>query len=106
MSRRKQPSHGSVAAVGAGSLAEEAGLQPGDRVVRVNGRPIRDEIDYRFKVSEEIVELVVQKGDDEQLIEFEKPADEPLGIEFDGDAFDGTMICNNRCFFCFLKGLP
>lgn len=106
MSRRKQPPHGSVAAVGAGSLAEEAGLQPGDRVVRVNGRPIRDEIDYRFKVSEEIVELVVQKGDDEQLIEFEKPADEPLGIEFDGDAFDGTMICNNRCFFCFLKGLP
>jgi putative radical SAM enzyme (TIGR03279 family) len=106
MRRRDQPASGSVASIDADSLAEEAGLQPGDRIVRVNGRPIRDEIDYRFKVSEEFVELAVQRGDDEQLIEFEKPADEPLGIEFDGDAFDGTTLCNNRCFFCFLKGLP
>ena len=106
MSRPDSSTSGSITSVDADSLADEAGLQPGDRVVRVNGQPIRDEIDYRFKVSEEFVELAVQKGDDAQLIEFEKPADEPLGIEFDGDAFDGTTLCNNRCFFCFLKGLP
>ena len=40
------------------------------------------------------------------IVEFEKPIDEPLGIEFSDDAFDGTRICNNACFFCFLKGLP
>ncbi len=31
-----------------GSLGEELELEPGDRVVKVNGRVVRDYLDFRF----------------------------------------------------------
>ncbi|MCZ6546247.1 MAG: DUF512 domain-containing protein [Chloroflexi bacterium] len=97
---------GEIAAVDPGSLADAAGLTPGDRVLAVNGRPLRDQIDYRFQVTEDLVELTVIHDDARGFVEFEKHPDEPLGIEFSDSAFDGTTLCNNKCFFCFLKGLP
>ena len=103
---RKPRGTGEIAAVELGSLAEEAGLHPGDRVLAVNGQSIRDQLDYRFQATEDLVELTVVHDGDEGVVEFEKHPDESLGIEFSDDAFDGTTLCNNKCFFCFLKGLP
>ena len=105
-SRRLAVPPGAISAIDPGSLAAEAGLQPGDQVLAVNGQPIRDPIDYRFQTTDDLIELQVVHGGEVGLVEFEKPIDEPLGIEFDDEAFDGTRICNNKCFFCFLKGLP
>lgn len=97
---------GAIAYVEPGSLADEAGLRPGDRVLEVNGRPVRDQLDYRFEVTDDLVELAVVHAGEPGVVEFAKHPDEPLGIEFADDAFDGTTLCNNKCFFCFLKGLP
>ena len=36
------------------SLAEYLQIQPGDRIISVNGHELRDEIDYRFYASEEL----------------------------------------------------
>ena len=105
-SRRSTVPAGAISAIDPDSLAAEAGLRPGDQVLGVNGQPIRDPVDYRFQTTDEIVELEVVHDGELGLVEFEKPIDEPLGIEFDEEAFDGTRICNNKCFFCFLKGLP
>ena len=104
--RRSTVPVGAISAIDPDSLAAEAGLQPGDQVLSVNGQPIRDPVDYRFQTTDDIVELEVIHQGEVGLVEFEKPIDEPLGIEFEDDAFDGTRICNNKCFFCFLKGLP
>lgn len=104
--RRSAVPAGAIIAIEPDSLAHEAGLQPGDQVLAVNGQPIRDPVDYRFQTTDDFVELEVVHDGEPALVEFEKPIDEPLGIEFDDDAFDGTRICNNKCFFCFLKGLP
>jgi len=95
-----------IAAVAADSLAAEAGLQAGDRVLAVNGLAPRDAIDFRFQTTDEVVELDVIHDGEFGVVEFEKPTDETLGIEFGGEAFGGTSLCNNKCFFCFLKGLP
>lgn len=105
MARSKNRS-GAIASIEADSLAAEAGLQPGDRVLRVNGEAPRDQLDYRFQTTDSFVSLDVIHAGEPGIVEFEKPIDEPLGIEFADDAFDGTRICNNTCFFCFLKGLP
>ena len=102
----RRDNSGAILQVEPGSLAEEAGLQPGDRVLAVDGRPVRDAIDYRFKTTDALVSLDVIHDGETATVEFEKPIDEPLGIEFSDDAFGGTEICNNKCFFCFLKGLP
>ena len=104
--RRSRVPFGAISTISPDSLADEAGLQPGDQVVAVNGRSIRDPIDYRFQTTDQLVELEVIHQGESGIVEFEKPIDEPLGIEFDDEAFDGTRICNNKCFFCFLKGLP
>ena len=105
-SRRAFVPEGAISAVAPDSLAEEAGLQPGDQVIAVNGQPIRDPVDYRFQTTDDFVELEVIHDGEPGVVEFDKAIDESLGIEFDDQAFDGTRICNNKCFFCFLKGLP
>ncbi|MYB21946.1 MAG: DUF512 domain-containing protein [Chloroflexi bacterium] len=104
--RRSTVPAGAIRAIEPDSLANEAGLLPGDQVLAVNGQPIRDPIDYRFQTTEQLVELEVIHAGEAGFVDIEKPVDEPLGIEFEDDAFDGTRICNNKCFFCFLKGLP
>lgn len=102
-----EPRGGVVDAVQAGSLADEAGLQPGMRVLAADGRPLRDVIDYQFYTAEPVVTLLVQHEDGgEHAYRFEKHPDENLGLEFAEATWDGVRICANTCFFCFLKGLP
>jgi S1-C subfamily serine protease len=35
------------------SIAAELGLEPGDRITKVNGRAIRDYLDFRFQTAGE-----------------------------------------------------
>ena len=48
------------------SIAEELGLEPGDRLVSVNGQPVEDVFDYRYLMNEELVVLLVEKPDGEE----------------------------------------
>ncbi|HEX5939555.1 MAG TPA: DUF512 domain-containing protein, partial [Dehalococcoidia bacterium] len=82
------------------------GLQPGDRITHVDGRELRDAVDFKYLISEESIELTVVRGADEEVIAFDKDPDEDLGVSFATATFDRITTCNNKCFFCFLKGLP
>jgi len=97
---------GLVDAVEPGSLAEEVGIRAGMRVLAINGHGLRDVVDYQFHAAESHVEIAVDDGDTPRLVVIDKHPDEDLGIAFDAATFDGTRICANKCFFCFLKGLP
>src|SRR5688572_10729670 len=48
-----------ITEVSPGSVAEEIDLAPQDRIVRVNGRPVRDYLDFRFQTAGE-TELTFQ----------------------------------------------
>ncbi|HEY3267922.1 MAG TPA: DUF512 domain-containing protein [Armatimonadota bacterium] len=103
----KTEQHGAVIqSVEPGSIAEEAGLQPGDRILRVNGRELRDVLDYQVEVAEEDVDLEFQRGDECGLIQIEKYAGEGLGLEMGDVVFDGVKQCANRCVFCFIHQNP
>jgi putative radical SAM enzyme (TIGR03279 family) len=103
----RRPNEGGVIdSVREGSLADEIGLIPGDRVTAIDGRELRDLVDFQFLAAEERIALEVVRGDEALVIDLEKDPDEDLGIEFQDAAFDGVMTCNNSCFFCFLKGNP
>jgi len=97
---------GGVVAVRAGSIAAELGLRPGDALLSINGHILRDVIDYRFYGAEEELELVVERGGERIVYEVERGYDQDLGIEFAEPTFDGLRLCNNRCEFCFFKGMP
>jgi putative radical SAM enzyme (TIGR03279 family) len=105
-STRRHDSGGVIESVRPRSIADEAGLRAGDRVLAIGGRELRDAVDFQFYAAEPFVELEVVRGDVRQTIEIEKSPDEDLGIDFQDAAFDGVRTCNNACFFCFLKGNP
>lgn len=89
-----------------GSLGEELGLQPGDVVLAVNGKRLMDMLDYRFHVTEEEVELTVQRGEQTLVFAVEKEPYDLLGIEFENDLADKIHTCNNKCVFCFIHQMP
>jgi len=90
-----------------GSIAEELNLEPGDRVLGVNGQPLDDFIRFLTLTSEPEIELEVEKNSgDIEVIAFEKDPDEPLGLSFEGLIYDGIRVCKNHCLFCFVHQLP
>lgn len=101
---KSKPAHpGVILRVYPGSLAEELELLPGDKIVAVNGKEVRDIIELSFAMAEEEIELLVEHPDGEQeIIEFDKDFDEELGAEFESAVFDGIRSCANHCYFCFV----
>lgn len=96
-----------VASVESGSIAEELGFQPGDRLLSLNGIRPRDLIDFQILQGEE--ELVLEVEDPNgslHRVELEKDADEALGLSFSEALFDGLRQCNNHCPFCFIDQQP
>lgn len=90
-----------------GSIAEDIGFEPGDRLVAINGVHPRDLIDYRFLCAEEVLVLdVLDAAGSAHQIEIEKDYDDDLGLEFESALFDGLIQCNNRCPFCFIDQQP
>ena len=96
-----------VATVEPGSIGEELGFQPGDRLLSINGQRPRDLIDLQFLVGEEELVLEVEDPDGTlHTVELEKDLDEGLGLGFTEALFDGLKQCNNACPFCFIDQQP
>jgi NifB/MoaA-like Fe-S oxidoreductase len=97
---------GIVASVLPDSIAADLGIQPGDVVVAVGDLRLRDVIDYRYAISDELIEVHVRNAEGDVIFEIEKDPDEDLGLEFTEPLFDRLRTCNNKCPFCFLTQMP
>ena len=95
----------SISEVSPESLAEELELAAGDRIVRVNGRIVRDYLDFRFQTAGETeLELTVKKTNGETWeLEIEREESEDFGLMFEQIV---PRQCANECLFCFCKGNP
>jgi len=89
-----------------GSLADELGIQPGDRIVRLNGRPILDALDFQFEAQSERAVVEVERDGVVRKLDLHLEGDEFWGITFSDPTFDGVRICENACPFCFIKQIP
>jgi len=98
--------YGWVREVTPDGAADLAGVQPGDLLKTINGRPVRDLLDYQFYVSEERLTLGIERNGREIVTLIDKAADESLGILFGEEPAPFIRICANKCVFCFIKGLP
>ena len=89
------------------SIAWEAGLEPGDIVASINGRPLRDIFDYHHAMSNTKIRLKVKKanGNTERLRIY-KDEYVDIGLHFKDDLIDGQKSCTNKCIFCFIDQLP
>ena len=98
--------YGWVREVTPDGAADLAGVQPGDLLKAINGRPVRDLLDYQFYASEERLTLGIERNGREIETLIAKAADESLGILFGEEPAPFIRICANKCVFCFIKGLP
>ena len=89
------------------SIAEEMGIEPGDKLLQISDTDIEDIFDYQFLVQDDYIEVLIEKPDGEQwLLEVDKEFDEDLGIEFENGLMDQYRSCHNKCIFCFIDQMP
>ena len=106
-SEARLPQPALVTSVEPGSIGDELGIQPGDRLLSINGIRPRDLIDLQMLSGEEELSLEVQDPDGTiHVVELEKDADDGLGLGFSEALFDGLRQCNNHCPFCFIDQQP
>jgi putative radical SAM enzyme (TIGR03279 family) len=94
-----------IAAVNSGSLGAELELEAGDRIMRVNGRVVRDYLDFRFQAAGEtelVIDIRKHTGEDWEL-NIERDEAEEFGLSFEQIV---PRQCANECLFCFCKGNP
>ena len=87
------------------SLGAEMDLESGDRIIKVNGRVVRDYLDFRFHTAGE-TELVLEvrkKNGEDWEVELERAEGEDFGLAFEQIV---PRQCANECIFCFCNGNP
>ena len=90
-----------------GGIGEELGIEPGDKLLAINGNEIQDVFDYYYYEESEQLLLLIEKPDGEEWeLDSEKDVDESLGIEFDQSLMDEYRSCRNKCMFCFIDQMP
>jgi putative radical SAM enzyme (TIGR03279 family) len=93
-----------VARVEPGSIAEEIGIRPGTELVSVNGRELKDFLDWEFLSAEEEVVVDARQPDGEEIVyEIARDEGESIGVALEPP---NVRRCANRCEFCFIEGLP
>jgi putative radical SAM enzyme (TIGR03279 family) len=95
-----------VVAVVSGSPAARAGIREGDEVLSVNGVVPRDLIEWRMLVDDATPVVELTRGGLDTVVEVDKRAGEPLGVEVHSALFDRVRTCDNHCEFCFIYQLP
>ena len=94
-----------ITEVAAEGLGAELELAPGDRIIKVNGRLVRDYLDFRFQTSgeTELTFFVRKPNGDDWEVELERDEGEDFGLTFEAIV---PRQCANECLFCFCKGNP
>jgi putative radical SAM enzyme (TIGR03279 family) len=86
------------------SLGAKVGLRPGDQLLALNDRPVRDVIDVQVYAAEPLLSFTIEREGAELHLSAERQYGQPLGLSFAEELFDGPLhVCRNRCDFCFVQ---
>ncbi|MBL8150187.1 MAG: DUF512 domain-containing protein [Blastocatellia bacterium] len=94
-----------VTAVDTDGLGSELGLETGDRILSINGRRLRDYLDFQFySGSEDELVLDVEKASGEHWeLVVEVGEGDIWGLDFESFM---PRQCANECIFCFCEQNP
>jgi len=94
-----------VAAVTPRTPAARAGLRPGDRILAINGAPLRDVIDFHFHAGAEHLRLSVAREGRARTARLRRSGS-GLGLQLEAPRPAEIGTCANKCVFCFIHQLP
>ncbi len=95
-----------IKSVDPGSIADELGLEPGDRLLSIDGHDPEDIFDYEYYLENESVLVEVQKADGEEWeLDIENDYQD-LGLTFENGLMSEYRSCTNKCIFCFIDQMP
>ena len=95
-----------IKSVAKGSIAEELEIEPGDKLISIDGNEIKDVLDYRYYINAEEFTMVIEKQNGEEW-ELDIESDyEDIGLEFDEGLMSDYKSCTNNCIFCFIDQMP
>ena len=89
------------------SPASRTKMAVGDTLRTINGREIRDVLDYQYYSYDPrlIVELTDRSGK-RKKVTVRKGEGQDLGLTFETYLMDKANACANKCLFCFVDQLP
>src|SRR5881409_4315772 len=93
-----------VALVRRRSPAAVAGLSAGDRILAINGTPLRDAIDFQFHAAEDRLRLTVERDAEARRVQVTRRGGD-LGVELVPPRPRDIATCANKCVFCFIHQL-
>lgn len=89
------------------SIAEDCGIEKGDKITKVNSKEFADVLDFRYLTSDDYYVIEVEKADGTvEEIEVYNDLYEQFGCEFENSLMDEPKTCHNKCIFCFMDQLP
>jgi len=87
------------------SPAARAGLYAGQSIISVNGKAIRDIIDWKQALALPVMRIVaLDKVEQTYIVKHESGTD--IGLVFDSPVIDQIHTCRNNCVFCFVQQMP
>ena len=99
--------YNTISSVDPGSLADLAGVRPGETVLKVNRHEINDVLDFKYhSESKKAVLLLQSENGKTRKVKIKNPDFQPLGLNFEEYLMDKARRCANNCVFCFIDQLP
>ena len=98
---------GKIASIDPGSPAARARIHVGETLLSINGKTIKDVLDYRFYAYDPALTLVLRGPDGaERTVHIRKEEGEDIGLNFETYLMDEERCCSNHCLFCFVDQMP
>ena len=92
-----------ITAIDRHSPADRSGVRTGEKLLAINGHPIKDVLDYRYfgYDADPVLELEAPDGTRRTVTVRKEEAVEP-GLNFETYLMDEPRPCSNHCLFCFV----
>ena len=82
------------------------GIKGGDTLISINGNEIRDVLDYRFYMTDTVLDITFSREGVQFSHVIKKREYDDIGLDFETPLMDKKHSCRNACIFCFVDQMP